>query len=351
MITGNITLSDNDKIAFISNMSTMLSAGIPILDVVESLLDDAKGNQKKILQVLKADLGQGRHVSYSFGRFPKVFDKVTVNVIKASEEAGTLDEALKDLKNTIRKDMEFNDSIKSALTYPFFILIVFCVVMGVILVFVMPRITQVFTSLHAHLPLPTQILIDLSNLILTYTIPIIVGTIVAISSLIFFYRTNKRYIVSAFVSLPGISGLARDIDLVRFTRSLHLLLTAGIPITSALELTQDVVTKREIRRIVLHTKSLVYEGKRFSQGLRDGKKEIPSIMIKIVEAGEISGSLDRSLTDVAEYLDYEVSRKIKTLTALIEPIMLVGVGFLVGGMMVSIIAPIYNLIANISPTS
>ena len=97
----NITLSTNDKIAFISNMSTMLSAGIPILETVDSLLEDAKGNQKKVLLALKQDLGQGQHVYYTFSRFPKIFDKVVVNIVKASEEAGTLDDTLKDLKETI----------------------------------------------------------------------------------------------------------------------------------------------------------------------------------------------------------------------------------------------------------
>jgi type II secretory pathway component PulF len=247
--------------------------------------------------------------------------------------------------------MEFNDTIKSALTYPFFILVVFVVVMGVILVFVIPRIATVFTNLGATLPLPTQILIFLSNSVLNYGIELLIGLVLIVSVLVYLYRRNKRILITALVSLPGISGLAKEIDLTRFTRSLYLLLSAGIPITNALELSQEVVNKREIRQVIQHTKNLVYEGKRFSQGLRDGKKEIPPIMIKIVEAGEASGSLDKSMMDVAEYLDYEVQRRIKVLTSLIEPIMLIGVGFLVGGMMMSIIAPIYNLIGNITPSS
>jgi type IV pilus assembly protein PilC len=133
MNTKNVTLSGNDKIALVSNMYTMLSAGIPILETIDSLLQDAKGSQKKILQSLKEDLGQGQHVYFTFAKYPRIFDKVTVNIIKASEEAGTLDVTLKDLTVSIKREMEFNDKIKGALIYPSFILIVFFGVMFVIL--------------------------------------------------------------------------------------------------------------------------------------------------------------------------------------------------------------------------
>jgi type IV pilus assembly protein PilC len=147
--------------------------------------------------------------------------------------------------------------------------------------------------------------------------------------------------------LPVVSLLAQQIDLTRFTRSLYLLLSAGLPITVALELTQDVVLKKNIYNAIKHTKTVVFSGKKLSQGLKDNKKVIPSIMIKIIEAGERSGSLDKSMLDVSEYLDYQVSNTLKTLTALLEPIMLVGVGVMVGGMMMAIIAPIYQMIGSV----
>lgn len=349
MKTFNTTLSSNDKIALVSNLHTMLSSGIPILETVNSLLEDSKGGQKKLLEQMRADLGQGQHMYVTFEKFPKIFDKVTISIIKAAEESGTLDTALADLKSTIRKEIEFNDKIKSALMYPVFILVVFVLVLLVILVVVVPKIATVFTRLNVDLPLPTVIMIAMSEIVLKYTLLLIVAAAALIAGLVYLYKQNKMILVRALTNLPLVSLLAQQIDLTRFTRSLYLLLTAGLPITTALELTQEVVIKKNIRKAIVHTKNVVYSGKKLSEGLKDNKKVVPSIMIKIIEAGERSGSLDKAMLDVSEYLDYQVSGTLKTVTALIEPIMLVGVGVLVGGMMMAIIAPIYQLIGSVGP--
>lgn len=347
--TYNTSLSANDKIALISNLHTMLDSGIPILETVESLLDGSKGGSRKLLLALKQDLGQGQHMYVTFAKFPKIFDKVTVSIIKSSEESGTLDTALEDLKLSIRKDIEFNDKIRSALIYPAFIVVVFVLVMIVILVQVVPKIATVFSQLNVVLPLPTKIMIFMSNALMAYTIPIIIVTGVLITGVVYLFKQNRKLFINALTSLPLVSTLTEQIDLTRFTRSLYLLLTAGLPITVALELTQDVVIKRNIANAIKHAKNYVYSGKKLSEGLKDSKKVIPPIMIKIIEAGERSGSLDKSMLDVSEYLDYQVSNTLKTLTALIEPIMLVGVGVLVGGMMMAIIAPIYQMIGQVGP--
>lgn len=345
--TEHISLSTNEKLALISNLSTMLTAGIPILEVVESLREDSKGNQKKILQTLSEDLVQGKRVYSTLAKFPRVFDKVTVNIIKASEEAGTLDVTLKDLIINIKKETEFTDKVKSAMIYPIFIMVVFIGLMLMILTVVVPKISTVFSRLKVELPLPTKILIFLSNMLMQYTIPIVIGAILLIIGFIFLYRRNKRELMRAFFSLPLISRLAREIDITRFTRSLYLLLSAGIPITTALELTEDVVVKREVGAAIKHAKELVSSGKKLSEGFKDSKNIFPSIMIKITEAGEKSGSLDKSMQDASEFLDYQVTGTLKTVTALLEPVMLVFVGILIGGMMLAIIAPIYGLVGQV----
>lgn len=349
MNTKNISLSNNDKITLVSNMYTMLSAGIPILETIDSLLEDAKGNQKKLLQTLREDLVQGQHMYFTFAKFPKIFDNVTVNIVKASEEAGKLDVTLKDVTQNIRKEIEFNDKIRSAFIYPLFIMGVFVAVLLVILIVVVPKISTVFLRLNVELPLPTQIMIFFSNLLLNHTLLFILATAALTTGVIMLYRSNKKLFVNFITGLPYVSGLAQEVDLTRFTRSLYLLLTAGIPITTALELTQDVVVKKNVRKAITHTKNVVLAGKKLSDGLKDNRAVIPPIMIKIIEAGEKSGSLDRSMLDVSEYLDYQVSNTLKTLTALIEPLLLVVVGVMVGGMMLAIIAPIYGLIGQVGP--
>lgn len=343
----HISLSNNEKLALISNLSTMLSAGIPILETVDSLLEDSKGNLKKILEAVRDDLTQGKHLYFSFARFPKLFDKVAINILKASEEAGTLDVTLKDLKASIKKDIEFTDKVRAALVYPMAIVIVFIGVLLVILTFVIPRITIVFSRLKVTLPLPTKILIFISNILLAYTIPVILGTILFALTIFFLYKTKQKALLRFLSSLPLLSRLAREIDSTRFTRSLYLLLNSGIPITTALELTQDVVMKKDVSKAIQHSKEMVTSGKKLSEGFKQSKKIFPPMMIKITEAGEKSGSLDTSMQEISEHLDYQVSQTLKTVTTLIEPVMLVLVGILVGGMMLAIIAPIYGLIGQI----
>lgn len=347
MKTQNFGLSNKEKITFMSNMNTMLSAGIPILETVDSLLEDAKGNMRKLLTVLRADLIEGQHVYTTFAKFPKIFDKVTTNIIKAAEEAGTLDTTLKDIKNNIKKDIEFNDKIKSAFIYPVFILVVFVAVLLMILIVVVPKISTVFMRLNVPLPLPTKIMIFMSEALIKNTIPVVLGIVISITSIIYIYKKNKRAFVSALTSLPGISKMAQKIDITRFTRSLFLLLNAGIPITSALELTEQVVVKKQVQEAIKHAKNTVITGKKLSDGMKDNKQIFPLIMIKIVEAGEKTGTLDKSMQDVADYMDYEVAGALKTLTSLIEPFLLVFVGVMVGGMMMAIISPIYSLVGQI----
>lgn len=344
----SIRLSTTEKLGLISNMATMLSAGIPILEVVDSLLEDAKGNLKKLLESFKADLAQGSHVADALGKFPRVFDKITVNLIRASEEAGTLDITLTDLKTSIKKDAEFGDKIRGALTYPVLIFFVFAGVLIMILVVVVPKITTVFMRLDVPLPLPTRVLIFMSDMLIKNTLLVIVVLALVGGAVFYFIREKKREVMHILYRLPVVSNLALLIDLTRFSRSLYLLLNAGIPIASALELAQEVVLKKDVESAIARCKEVVLAGSKLSEGLKKAKHIFPSIMIKITEAGEKSGSLDKSMQDISEYLDYQVDKALKTLTTLLEPLMLIVVGVLVGGMMLSIIAPIYGLIGQVT---
>ncbi len=347
MKDSGVKLSSGDKIALISNLSTMLSAGIPILDAVNNLMEDSKGGVSKILETLRNDLTQGHQVNFTLARFPNVFDKVTVNVVKASEEAGTLDTTLKDLKASLQKQNEFNDKVKSALIYPIFIVGVFALVLVVQLVYVIPKIAQVFKNLRVPLPLPTKILIAASDFMLHSTLTFLIILAAIILVIVFLFTKKRNFMLNILYSFPGISGLVKLIDLTRFSRSLHLLLSSGISIVAALDLTQDIVVRDQTQKIIIKSKEMILSGKTFSEGLRIAKGYIPIIMIKLVETGEKTGSLDRSLQDISEYFDYQVSNTLKTLTALLEPIMLVVIGVGVGVMMISIIAPIYGLISQV----
>lgn len=347
MITENIGLSRKDKLAMVSNLGTMLKAGIPILEAVESLKEDSKGNQKKILDILSEDLVQGKNVNYSFARFPKVFSKVNVSIIKASENAGNLDVTLTDLKQSIKRDMEFTDKIREAMIYPILIALVFIGVAVMILVFVIPKIATVFSSLSVELPLPTRIMIFLSDFILKNTLLLILFLVISTILMWFIYRIEKQNIFNLFCKLPLISDLTKKIDITQFTRNLYLLLGAAVPINQALELTEEVVMRKDVKKAIKHLYEIVVSGKKISEGLKDNRKIFPTILIKITEAGEKTGTLDKSMQDASEYLDYEVTNALKAVTTLIEPLMLILVGIAIGGMIMSIISPIYGMISQL----
>jgi len=343
----SITLSGDDKLILVGNLGTMLSSGISIIESVESLAEDAKGNLLIILKKLKTDLEQGLQVYESLSQFPGVLDGVTINIIKAAEESGTLDKVLKDLRNTLMKDMEFRDKIKGAMMYPFFIFFIFIFVLVGMLYGIIPKIGGVFKSLRIPLPFVTKVLIAMSDFLINNTLATIAGVVVCIFAAVLFYKFKKKFILKVIFGLPLISNLVRDIDLTRFTRSMSLLLLSGIPITGALELSREIVIKPQVRDAINDGYQAVIQGGRLSEGIGKRGKLFPGILKKMIEVGEKSGSLDKSLQDASDFLDYQTSKKIKELTTLLEPIMLVLVAGLVGGMMLAIIAPIYGLISSI----
>jgi len=346
-MNSRITLTSSEKIGMLSNLSTMLGAGIPLLEAINSSLEDTKGPTKKVLETLKADLMQGKSLYDSFGQFPRVFDKVTLNLIKAAEEAGTLETTLRDLREHIQKETEFLDKIKFAMIYPMLILCLFAGVLLVILVVVIPKISTVFSRLKVTLPLPTRILIFASDILLKQTWYFLGGTFAVMAILFIFFKTNRRLVMEVVYRLPLISHLIKQIDLTRFSRNMFLLLSSGLPIVTALELSQEVVLRATTAKIITLSKNMISSGKKLSEGLRTGKGYIPSLMIKLIESGEKSGSLDKSMGEIANYLDYQVSNSLKTITAVMEPVLLVVVGISVGAMMISIISPIYGLIGQV----
>lgn len=346
MKSENLSLPSSEKLGLISNLSTMVNAGLTLAEAVGSLLEDATGNVKIVLTGIEADITQGKPLHMALSKYPRIFDKVTVAIIKASEESGTIDVVLKDVKITVKKDIEFVDKIRSALTYPVVILIVFFGVLLLLLTFVIPKISEVFLRLRVNLPLPTKILIALSDIILHYTVPVLAVIGIGIVFLIYLYRKKRSLFVRLFLSLPYVSSIARQIDLTRFSRSMYLLLISAIPLYSALELAEAVAVKKEIREAIIRAREYVGGGKRLADGLR-GNRSIPALMVKIIEVGERSGTLDKSMEDISEYFDYQVTTTLQYLMTLLEPLILVLVGVLVGSMMMAIIAPIYNLIGQV----
>ena len=231
--------------------------------------------------------------------------------------------------------------------YPLLIMIVFIGVLLMMLVVVIPKMTAVFERMNVELPLPTKVLIWMSNLLLHQTLTVIVVTLVTAATFIFLYRQKREVITGALFSLPLLSKLITQVDITRFARSLHLLLASGLPITFALELAQDVVQKKELSQAIAAARQSTIEGHQFSAGLKIKKQIFPSTVLKLMDVGEKTGKLEKSMQDISEFMSYEVEKSLKNTTALLEPLMLIIVGVAVGGMMLAIIAPIYGMISSV----
>ncbi len=345
----NIRLPNKEKLTLVSNLATMLSAGIPILEAVESLEEESKGELQKILTQLKDDINQGNTVGDSFGRHTKTFDPVTINLLKSAEESGKLDETLKKVAVYIKKNIEFSGKVKSAMVYPTLVFALFIGILIVILTYVIPRIAEVFSKLKVTLPLATRVIIRASDIFLAYTIPIILGTLLLIILVALLFKFKKRLLANMLFSLPFFSKLANIMDMANFTNNLGVLLQSGIPITKAIEYSSHVVTRNKNREAIEKAGFIVSGGKTLSEGFEKSPDVFPKMMVRIVHAGERSGTLEQSLQELGDQFETQVDEVLKTLTTVLEPALLIVIGLFVGGIMLSIITPIYQLIGNIGP--
>lgn len=340
-------MKPRERLDIISNLSTMLTAGIPILEATESLLPESRGNIKKFLILLRDSLNEGKPMSFAMSQMPSAFDPVTNNIIKAAEESGTLEDTLKDIETNMKSELEFRSQLKASLAYPIFIFAVFLGILLLMLGFVVPRISKVFSGLRVDLPETTRLLITTSDLMIENYRTILAIIAVFILSVALLVHFKRRTMYNIMLQLPMLKKLGREIDLARFTRSMSLLLKSGLAIGEALELSKSVMTKREMRSMADDMIESITQGKTISEGIEPSKNIIPILMYRLISTAERSGSLESSMQNLSEHFQTQVSQRLKNITTLIEPIMIVVIGVLVGGMMLAIIAPIYGLINNV----
>ncbi len=345
-----IYLSPKDRLAFFIDLGTMLRAGIPIMEAVEALQEDAKGEIKKALKKMHAALVNGQPLSEVMRQMPQAFDPVTVNLLQAAEESGALEIALQDLAVSTQKEIDFSDEIRASMIYPIFVMALFSGIVVLMLTFVIPRIAKVFVGLRVKIPPVTELMINTSGYFNQNWRLVVAVAFVLLAAGAVIVKVKKRAIIRALLALPGLKTLGRNIDFARFTRSLGLLLKAGVPVNEALTLSQRVVQKHEIDKLIVDMRKQVDLGKPISVSLRSARHGIvPPMMVRATETAESAGTLETTMHDLSEYFERQVTRSLKTITALTEPILLVVVGVMVGALMITIIAPIYNMISQISP--
>lgn len=343
-----LRLSSKERLSIFTDLSTMLTAGIPILEAIESLVPDAKGHVKKVLIVLKNSLYNGEPLSRSLAKMPKAFDPVSVNLVRSAEAGGTLETTLHDIVQATKKETAFSDQLRATMIYPLFVMVIFLGIVILMLTFVIPRVAKVFSSLKVNMPWITKDMIKMSTVFMAHWIIIIVCLFIGVVLISVLIRTHKRVIFRLLLSLPMLKQLGINIDLTRFTRSFGLLMRAGVPIVEALELSEHVVQKKAIIEVIHQMRIDIAAGRPLATSLRKPKSIIPPIMSRSIKTAETSGTLNQTLQNLTEYFDDQVTESLKIVSSLIEPVLIILVGIMVGGLMIAIIAPIYNMISQIN---
>lgn len=339
-----------DKITFCRYITTMLSSGLSLSEGVEVLRDETKHPlMRQILGDIAYSLEQGQQLSTVLARYPQVFEPYFLTLTKAGEVSGTLAEIFKYLEKELRAEYSLNAKVKGALMYP---AIVFIAMIGIGLLmffFVLPQIGKVFLSLRLSLPPFTKFLFQLSLFLSKNIVGFIIFTIIAIvgSFIGLRQKRTRTFLFRLIRPVPMVRNLIKKIDLARFNRLFSTLLKSAVPITEALEISLESLSWYEFFELAKVLPTEVTKGKSLSQLIRE-HKTFPTLMSQMVAAGEKSGTLDSSLSDLAAFYEEEVEEELKSMTQIIEPVLMLFVGVAVGVMILSIIAPIYSVVGSFS---
>lgn len=346
-----VKLPFTEKLTIVESLGIMLEAGIPILEALDSIEEDSTSpNTKGVVSAIRDSVQKGSTLADSFSQFPRIFDEIFINTVKAGEESGSLDKVLKQLSDNLKQAEELKNDVKAAAFYPGIVLAVLAFVLIVLLGFVVPRVADVFQRLNIPKPLPTRLLLSTAlfirdNYLLVIAFLIVVAVLVTI---LVSNRGFRRRLMSLSFKLPIFGNILKYLDLSRFSGTLSLLLSAGIPIIKAVETSATVVINQKTRQALSEIAHKLTQGQSLADSLKE-YKYFPTLMTRIVNTGEKTGKLDAVLAEVAGHYHNKLSRQVKTLSTALEPVLIIIVGIIVGGAILAIIAPIYQLIGQIQP--
>lgn len=345
---GRVTLKDLSVL--VRQLAAMTSSGMPLLRSLVVLEDQAvKPLLKKTLGEVRQDIEGGSALSVALGKHPKVFPLLMVAMIRAGETGGFLDAALEQIATNMEKDAALRGKIKGALMYPMIILIFSVLMVAGVLIFIVPVFVKMFQQFGGELPLPTQILNTLSQNLLWAGPLALVVVGVGVATLRHLLRT-KPAVRLGFdkikLRLPVFGPLFTKIALSRFSRNLGTLLSTGVPVMQALDVVAGTVGNAVIANVVHEIKDAVRDGKAMSSPLRQ-HKVFPQMVVQMVEVGEESGQISQMLSKIADFYDREVNSAAESLSAAIEPLMVILMGAVVGTMVVCLYLPIFTIYQHI----
>lgn len=339
----------NDIILFARQFSTMIDAGLPIIQCLDILYSQQENATfKKMLRSIKDDVESGATLAEALKKFPKEFDDLFVNMIAAGEAGGILDTILRRLSTYMEKAARLKSKVKGAMTYPIVTLIIAGVVLAVILVFVIPVFEDMFSDMGGQLPAFTQMVVKASNFTKKNVIYIVVGLILFIFAFKKFHSTEKgrAFIDKNILRLPVFGDLIRKVAVSKFTRTMGTMLSSGVAILEALEIVAKTAGNKTIEKAVYRVRSDIAEGRTMADPLIE-TGVFPSMVCQMIAVGESTGALDAMLEKIAIFYDEEVDQAVENLTALIEPFMLVFLGVTIGGLVIAMYLPVFKMASNL----
>ena len=338
-------VTGRDVVILTRQLSTMIDAGLPL---VQSL--DILGNQqenptlKKVLREIKTDVETGQTFADAMKKHPQAFDTLYCNMIEAGEIGGILDTILSRLADFMEKAMNLKKRVKGAFTYPVICLAISIVILGVILIFVVPVFEQMFKEFGSSLPVPTQIVVAMSDFVKSKIVYMI--AIAMLTSFLFkkYNATDKgeQNIDALSLKLPVFGDLIMKVAVAKFTRTLSTMLESGVPILEALNVVAKTAGNRVIETAVNRISDSISEGRTIAEPL-DETGIFPPMVVQMISVGEATGALDAMLAKIADFYDEEVDQAVDNLTAMIEPFMMVFLGGMIGGLVVAMYLPIFKM--------
>jgi len=330
---------------FTRQFSVMIDAGLPLVQCLEILgTQEEDKNFAATILATRGDVESGASLADAMKRHPKTFDPLFTNMIAAGEAGGILDTILKRLATYIEKAVKLKSQVQSAMIYPIAVIVIAAVVVGVILWKVIPTFANLFAGLGAELPLPTRVVIALSNGLVQY-MPFVIGGIVALGFAFkqYYATPNGRMTVDAVVlKLPVLGNLMRKIAVARFCRTLSTLLASGVAILEALEITARTAGNAVVEEAIVTTRRSIERGETIAQPLKE-TAVFPPMVVQMIGVGEATGALDTMLSKIADFYEEEVDVAVAALTSLLEPIMMVGIGGMVGVVLISMYLPLFKV--------
>jgi type IV pilus assembly protein PilC len=338
-------IKEKDIIIFARQFSTMIDAGLPIIQCLDILQSQQENpTLKKMLKEIKDAVEGGTTLADSLKRFPKYFDNLFVNMIAAGEAGGILDVILKRLAAYMEKAARLKRKVKGAMVYPAITIAVAVIVVAVILVFVIPVFQQMFSDFGSTLPGPTLVVIGMSEFVKSKIHWIIIALVLFIIAFKKYYKTDKGRVVvdSLALKAPVFGLLIRKVSVAKFTRTMGTMLSSGVAILEALDIVAKTSGNRVVENAIYNVRTGIAEGRTMADPLQ-ASGVFPSMVCQMIAVGESTGALDAMLEKIADFYDEEVDQAVENLTAMIEPVMIVFLGVIVGGLIVSMYLPIFKM--------